>query len=189
MLNVIPMLIILFIPSVQVDPNVLLTSPSYSDLHLAAWSTSSYIWLFTLVTPESQLPCVCQLWSWSWDQADKANCPVSRERYMVLHVIYKQNAAKNVMVWTNVHGMATIYTWTRPWDSFICYYYLLFNSSGASRDNWCTGTLWNRIITAQCEGMGEVGSARYEPALLPPCPSIRVLSYSNCQRSSHSMSK
>ena len=30
-------------------------------------------------------------------------------------------------------------------------------------------------------GDGEVGSARYEPALLPPCPSIRVLSYSNCQ--------
>ena len=29
--------------------------------------------------------------------------------------------------------------------------------------------------------MGEVGSARYEPALLPPCPSIRVLCYSNCQ--------
>ena len=37
-------------------------------------------------------------------------------------------------------------------------------------------------MTAQCEGMGEVGSARYEPALLPPCPSIRALSYSNCQR-------
>ena len=36
-------------------------------------------------------------------------------------------------------------------------------------------------MTAQCEGMGEVGSARYKPALLPPCPSIRVLSYSNCQ--------
>ena len=36
-------------------------------------------------------------------------------------------------------------------------------------------------MTAQCEGMGEVGSARYEPALLPPCPGIRVLSYSNCQ--------
>ena len=36
-------------------------------------------------------------------------------------------------------------------------------------------------MTAQCEGMGEVGSARYEPALLPPCPSIKVLSYSNCQ--------
>ena len=50
-----------------------------------------------------------------------------------------------------------------------------------SHDNWCTATLWNRIMTAQCEGMGEVGSARYEPALLPPCPSIRVLSYSNCQ--------
>ena len=63
------------------------------------------------------------------------------------------------------------------------------NSYSASRDNWCTVALWNRIMTAQCEGMGEVGSARYEPALLPPCPSIRVLSYSNCQRSSHAMSQ
>ena len=32
---------------------------------------------------------------------------------------------------------------------------------------------------AQWEGMGDVRSARYEPALLPPCPTIRVLSYSN----------
>ena len=55
------------------------------------------------------------------------------------------------------------------------------NSYSASHDNWCTATLWNRIMTAQCEGMGEGGSARYEPALLPPCPSIRALSYSNCQ--------
>ena len=55
------------------------------------------------------------------------------------------------------------------------------NSYSASHDSWCTVTLWNRIMTAQCEGMGEVGSARYEPALLPPCPTIRVLSYSNCQ--------
>ena len=39
--------------------------------------------------------------------------------------------------------------------------------------------------------MGEVGSARYEPALLHPCPSIRALCYSNCQRStqSHQQSK
>ena len=34
-------------------------------------------------------------------------------------------------------------------------------------------------IDAQWEGMGDVGSARYEPALLPPCPTIRVLSDSN----------
>ena len=34
-------------------------------------------------------------------------------------------------------------------------------------------------IDAQREGMGDVGSARYEPALLPPCPTISVLSYSN----------
>ena len=31
-------------------------------------------------------------------------------------------------------------------------------------------------IDAQWEGMGDVGSVRYEPALLPPCPTIRVLS-------------
>ena len=29
-------------------------------------------------------------------------------------------------------------------------------------------------IDAQCERMGDVGSARYETALLPPCPTIRV---------------
>ena len=34
-------------------------------------------------------------------------------------------------------------------------------------------------IDAHWEGMGDVGSARYEPALLPPCPTIRVLSYTN----------
>ena len=34
-------------------------------------------------------------------------------------------------------------------------------------------------IDAQWEGMGDVGLARYEPALLPPCLIIRVLSYSN----------
>ena len=34
-------------------------------------------------------------------------------------------------------------------------------------------------IDAQWEGMGDVGSARYEPALLPPCPTIRGLSYRN----------
>ena len=42
------------------------------------------------------------------------------------------------------------------------------------------------LMRAQWEGMGDVGSARYEPALLPPCPTIRVLSYSNCKRFIHS---
>ena len=40
---------------------------------------------------------------------------------------------------------------------------------------------FNRIITAQWEGMGDVGSVKYEPALLPSCPTISVLSYSNHQ--------
>ena len=52
-----------------------------------------------------------------------------------------------------------------------------------------TGPLLNWIITAQWEGMGDVGLARYEPALLPPCSTIRVLSYSNCQRSTHCITK
>ena len=34
-------------------------------------------------------------------------------------------------------------------------------------------------IDAQWEGMGDEGSARYELALLPPCLTIRVLSYRN----------
>ena len=29
-------------------------------------------------------------------------------------------------------------------------------------------------IDAQWEGMGDVGSVRYKPALLPPCPTIKV---------------
>ena len=47
--------------------------------------------------------------------------------------------------------------------------------------NQCTLTLAVLVTTidAQWEGMGDVGSARYEPALLPPCPTIRVLSYSD----------
>ena len=42
-----------------------------------------------------------------------------------------------------------------------------------------TLTVLVATIDAQWEGMGDVGSARYEPALLSPCPTIRVLSYSN----------
>ena len=67
--------------------------------------------------------------------------------------------------------------------------YRPFYSWGVSHDNWCTGTLLNSIITTQWEGMGDVGLARYEPALLPPCLIIRGLSYCNCQRSPHFISK
>ena len=42
-----------------------------------------------------------------------------------------------------------------------------------------TLTVLVTTIDAQWEGMGDVGSARYELALLLPCPTIRVLSYSN----------
>ena len=42
-----------------------------------------------------------------------------------------------------------------------------------------TLTVLVATIDAQWEGMGDVGSAGYEPALLPPCPTISVLTYSN----------
>ena len=42
-----------------------------------------------------------------------------------------------------------------------------------------TLTVLVATIDAQWEGMGDVGSARYEPALLHPYLTIRVLSYNN----------
>ena len=36
-------------------------------------------------------------------------------------------------------------------------------------------------IDAQWEGMGDVGSARYEPALLPPCPTTVTRKFSEIQ--------
>ena len=45
--------------------------------------------------------------------------------------------------------------------------------------NTLTLTVLVATIDAQWEGMGDVGLARYEPALLLPCLTIRVLSYSN----------
>ena len=42
-----------------------------------------------------------------------------------------------------------------------------------------TLTVLVTTIDAQWEGMGDAGSVRYELALLPPYPTIRVLSYSN----------
>ena len=86
----------------------------------------------------------------------------------------------NHFICSNVeYGFYSVYFHSSTSDCCPCL--LTVNSYSASHDNWCTATLWNRVMTAQCEGMGEAGSARYEPALLPPCPSIRVLSYSNCQ--------
>ena len=48
-------------------------------------------------------------------------------------------------------------------------------------DGLYTLTFTVLVVTtdAHFEAMGDVGSARYEQALLPPCPTIRVLSYSN----------
>ena len=53
------------------------------------------------------------------------------------------------------------------------------NGSPEARCRYAALTVLVTTIDAQWEGMGDVGSARYEPALLPPCPTIRVLSYSN----------
>ena len=66
--------------------------------------------------------------------------------------------------------------------------YTIYTNPGRRYNNTaCVPIVWNILtlkvlvatIDAQWEGMGDVGSARYEPALLPPCPTIKVLSYSN----------
>ena len=53
------------------------------------------------------------------------------------------------------------------------------NSTGVNCFQELTLKVLVTTIDAQWEGMGDVESARYEPALLPPCPTVRVLSYSN----------
>ena len=53
--------------------------------------------------------------------------------------------------------------------------YLMHSAHG----NFLTLKVLVATIDAQWDGMGDVGSVRYEPVLLPPCPTIRVLSYSN----------
>ena len=91
----------------------------------------------------------------------------------------------------------TLSHWAYHWNKrstaavlkFCSKLFLPWSCASANHDNWCTGTLLNRLIAAQWEGMRDVGSARYEPALLPPCSTIRVLSCSNCQRSTYSISK
>ena len=65
-----------------------------------------------------------------------------------------------------------------------CVKKIKWNSSLLSFLKFGWGKLTLKVLVAtsdaQWEGMGDVRSARYEPALLPPCPTIiRVLSYSN----------
>ena len=71
-------------------------------------------------------------------------------------------------------------TFVQPWQVSVHALYVGFQLGGyQSVMLSCNVNVLVVTIDAQWEGMGDVGSARYEPALLPPCPSIRVLSYSN----------
>ena len=135
---------------------------------------------------ESKVPLYCHFWNFSWDILRLLRQLMSGAWTYVCLLWHKWGAN----TWHRV--LDTRYTpmrnslrhrgrWMKEHNWF-----MIFNSYSASHDNWCTATLWNRIMTVQCEGMGEVGLARYKPALLPPCPSIRALCYSNCQRSTHS---
>ena len=66
-------------------------------------------------------------------------------------------------------------------DLDVCEWLILKYLQDYNLITMCLLTLTVLVVTidAQWEGMGDVGSARYELALLPPCPTIRVLSYSN----------
>ena len=63
------------------------------------------------------------------------------------------------------------------------------NSLSASHDNWCTGTTFKQGNHSTVGGDGDVGLARYEPALHPSSSTIWVLRCSNCRRSTHSSSR
>ena len=62
---------------------------------------------------------------------------------------------------------------------YLSYPFLVNDPLEGDKVSMLTLTVLVTTVDAQWEGMGDVGSARYEPALLPPCPTIRVLSYSN----------
>ena len=60
-------------------------------------------------------------------------------------------------------------------ETFVLRYTLTLNVLVTTTD--ALGHFLNSMITEQWEGMGDVGSARGKPALLRPCPTIRLSSY------------
>ena len=81
-----------------------------------------------------------------------------------------------------VHVIWMLHTEQSNWQSIMCAFFSKFSSEiplGGVKVRMLTLKVLVTTIDAQWKGMGDVGSARYEPALLPPCPTIRVLSYSN----------
>ena len=73
--------------------------------------------------------------------------------------------------WVNAHqhGLIGVLESLRTQMMLIFFFFLFF----------ITLKVLVATIDAQWEWMGYVGSARYKPALLPPCLTIRVLSYSS----------
>ena len=72
--------------------------------------------------------------------------------------------------------------WSRPEELveiLTCYSIYITVACSIHKTHDLTLTVLVATIDAQWEGMADVGSARYETALLPPCPTIRVLSYSS----------
>ena len=70
-----------------------------------------------------------------------------------------RNCRSNQIIWTQ--KLPDL--WSGAWRVWVCYGHLL------------TLKVLVATIDAHWEGMGDVGSARYELALLPPCPTIRFL--------------
>ena len=88
-----------------------------------------------------------------------------------LHCLHSQGFSSSMHT-TMIYLFLLAFKWFLALFTFIRFIssVQLINSKSASLGNWCTGTLLNRIVTAQWEGIGDAGSARYELALLPPMP-------------------
>ena len=96
--------------------------------------------------------------------------------YQSSHIIHHINAENiSFLIAPNLSS----YNIVRSYSIYVLPYTTFANMFLACLLVTLTLTVRVATIDAQWEGMGDVGSARYEPALLPPCPTIRVLSYSN----------
>ena len=111
----------------------------------------------------SETPILWTLIKWNQASADLRSFRALALSFTCMHVHYSFQCSVNI--WLEYLHVTSHMQWNFSETSLNC--------------GLLTLTVLVVTIDAQWEGMRDVGSARYEPALLPPCPTIRVLSYSN----------
>ena len=77
------------------------------------------------------------------------HCPVSKchSASVVVTGIVRVNCSAFIVLHKS---RAYSHTYSQRGEISLQHRCIFFNSCSASHDNWCTATLWNRIMTAQC---------------------------------------